>query len=310
MSAIAYFEGQYIPEDQANVNIKTHAFLYGSSIFEGIRGYWNPETEAVYLFRAKEHFERMLQSIKLLFMDTTLTLEQLVEICKQLVVQNKYQSDVYLQPRFYKSGLIVPPKLDGVDTDFCCFIQTFGAYLDTNKGLRVCVSNWRRVSDNAIPPRGKIGGAYVNTGLVMAEAHLNGFDDGILLTEDGHVSEGSGMNLFLVKNGKLITPRNTDNILEGITRSSIIEIAQQELGLEVECRLVNRTELYLADEAFFTGTAAQVAPITSIDNRPIGDGNNGAITQKLQTLYMDIAKGKYPKYLHWLTEVKSHAHTH
>lgn len=307
MTRLAYFQGQYIPEDQANVNIKTHAFLYGTSIFEGIRGYWDPETESIYLFRAKEHFERMLQSIKLLFMETTLSIEDLVEICCQLVIQNDFQSDVYLQPRFYKSGLIVPPKLDGVETDYCCFAQPFGNYLDTERGLNVCVSNWRRISDNAIPPRGKIGGAYVNTGLVMAEAHMNGFDDGILLTEDGHVSEGSGMNLFLVKDGKLITPRTTDNILEGITRASIIELAQKELGLTVESRLVNRTELYLADEAFFTGTAAQVAPIGKIDQRPIGTGKMGPITQQLQTLYMAVAKGQRPDYQHWLTPVKAHA---
>lgn len=309
MTAIAYFQGDYVPEDQANVNIKTHAFLYGTSVFEGIRGYWNPEKEAVYLFRAKEHFERMLLSAKLLFMDTPYTVEQLVEICRQLVAKNAFTSDVYLQPRFYKSGLIVPPKLDDVPTDFCCFALSFGAYLDTNKGLKVCVSSWRRVSDNAIPPRGKIGGAYVNTGLVMAEAHLNGFDDGILLTEDGNVSEGSGMNLFLVKNGKLITSRTTDNILEGITRGTILELAEKELGLETESRLLNRTELYLADEAFFTGTAAQVAPITSIDQRTIGNGQVGEITSKLQQLYMDVAKGKYPKYNHWLTEVKTHVHS-
>lgn len=295
-----------MPEDQANVNIKTHAFLYGTSVFEGIRGYWNPDTESVYLLRAREHLERMVQSAKLLFMDHGLTVEQMLEICCELVRQNGYTGDVYLQPRFYKSGRIVPPRLDDVETDFCCFVLPFGDYLDTAKGLKVCVSSWRRVSDNAIPPRGKIGGAYVNTGLVMAEAHYNGFDDGILLTEDGQVSEGSGMNLFLVKNGKLVTPRTTDNILEGITRASIIEIAENDFGIQTEARPVNRTELYLADEAFFTGTAAQVAPITSIDNRPIGNGQNGEITMKLQQRYMEVAKGKHPQYKHWLTEVKVH----
>lgn len=309
MAPIAYFQGNYVPEDQANVNIKTHAFLYGTSVFEGIRGYWNPEEETVYLFRGKEHFERMLQSAKLLFLDGGLTLDDMMEICSQLVVRNNFQSDVYIQPRLYKSGLIVPPKLDNVETGFCCFIQPFGDYLDTQKGLKVCVSNWRRVSDNAIPPRGKIGGAYVNTGLVMAEAHMNGFDDGILLTEAGHVSEGSGMNLFLIKNGALITPRATDNILEGITRDSIMQIAKQELGIPVEERQVHRSELYMADEAFFTGTAAQVAPIASIDLRPIGNGKPGELTMKLQALYMAIAKGKHSQYHHWLTPVKAHVHS-
>lgn len=307
MPRIAYFQGKYVPEDQANVNIKTHAFLYGSSVFEGIRGYWNPETETVYLFRAAEHFERMLQSAKLLFLETDLSVADLVEICRQLVVQNYFESDVYLQPRLYKSGLIVPPKLDEVETDYCCFALPFGNYLDIEKGLKVCVSNWRRVSDNAIPPRGKIGGAYVNTGLVMAEAHMNGFDDGILLTEEGNVSEGSGMNLFLVKEGKLLTPRTTDNILEGITRATVIELARNVLGIEVEERPINRTELYLADEAFFTGTAAQIAPIASIDQRTIGNGLIGPVSKQLQTLYMEVAKGKHSQYQHWLTPVKVHA---
>ncbi len=305
MTTYAYFQGQYVPEDQANINIKTHAFLYGTSVFEGIRGYWNEQTETVYLMRAREHFERMLQSAKILFMETSLTVEDMTETCAQLIQKSGIRGDVYLQPRFYKSGHVVPPRLDEVDTDYCCFVLPFGAYLDVNKGLKVCVSSWRRVSDNAIPPRGKIGGAYVNTGLAMAEAHINGVDDAIFLTEEGHVSEGSGMNLFLVKDGKLITPRTTDNILEGITRASLMELAQNELGMEVEARLVNRTELYLADEAFFTGTAAQVAPIASIDNRPIGTGKSGPITLQLQQIYMDAVKGKNTKYSHWLTPVKA-----
>lgn len=305
MSTVAYFKDKYVPEQEANINIKTHAFLYGTSVFEGIRGYWNPDTETTYLFRAKEHFERMLQSIRLIFMETSMSVDDLVEICCQLVIRNDFRKDVYLQPRFYKSGLIVPPQLDNVETDFCCFALPFGNYVDIDKGLKICVSSWRRVSDNAIPPRGKIGGAYVNTGLVMAEAHLNGFDDGILLTEEGHVSEGSGMNIFIVKNNILITSRTTDNILEGITRASIIEIAEKELGLKTETRLINRTELYLADEAFFTGTAAQVAPIASIDQRLVGNGKVGPITHQLQTLYMDIARGLYPEYQNWITAVKS-----
>lgn len=310
MSHIAYFQGQYIPEDQANVNIKTHAFLYGTSIFEGIRGYWNPEHQSVYLLRAKEHFDRLLQSAKIVWMDTTLTADDMVDICAELLRKNNVVSDVYLQPRLYKSGTIVPPQLDNVETDFCCFVLPFGKYLDTDKALKVTVSTWRRVSDNAIAPRGKIGGAYVNTALAMAEAHMSGYDDAIFLTEDGFVSEGSGMNIFIIKDGKLITPMTTDNILEGITRASVMEIAANELGMEVVERRIQRTELYLADEAFFTGTAAQVASIGTIDLRPIATGQMGEVTKKLQTLYIDIAKGNNPKYSHWLTEVKPHAHTH
>lgn len=308
MTPTAYFQGQYIPENEANVNIKTHAFLYGTSVFEGIRGYWNPDEEAIYLFQAKEHFERMLQSAKFIFLETDLDVDKLLEISRELIVRNQFKSDVYLQPRLYKSGHVIPPKLANVDTDYCCFMLPFGDYLDVDKGLNVCVSSWRRVSDNAIPPRGKVGGAYVNSALIAAEAHNNGFDDGIVLTEAGHVSEGSAMNLFIVRNGKLITTRNTDNILEGITRAAIMEIARNEMGLEVEARKVDRTELYVADEAFFVGTATQVAPITRIDSRPVGTGTPGPIAQELKQRYIDIAKGKNPKYRRWLTEVKLHAH--
>lgn len=310
MSAISYVRGQFVPEAEATINIRTHAFLYGSSIFEGIRGYWNAETEAVYLFRMKEHFERILDSAKLIFIKTDLTVDKLIEITAELVRRNGFTSDIYVQPRLYKSGFVVPPRLEEVDSDYCCFAIPFGDYVSTEKGLSVCVSSWRRISDNAIPPRGKIGGAYVNSGLVMAEAHLNGFDDGIMLTEDGHVSEGSGMNLFLVRNGKLITSRTTDNILEGITRDSIIQLASNELGMPVEQRLINRTELYLADEAFLVGTATQVASVTSIDHRPIGTGEIGEFSRKLRELYIEVARGKHPKYAHWLTEVKAHALSH
>lgn len=308
MSATAYFEGKFVPEEEAKINIRTHAFLYGSSVFEGIRGYWNEETQTTYLFRAKEHYERLLQSAKLLFLEHTLTMDKLLEISVRLVEDSNFKKDSYLQPRIYKSGFVVPPRLDNVESDFCCFTVPLGDYLDLSKGLNVCVSNWRRVSDNAIPPRGKIGGSYVNSGLAMAEAHMNGFDDSIVLTEEGKVSEGSSMNFFMVKNGVILTSRTTDCILEGITRTSIIEIAAKELGLTVEVRAIDRTELYLADEVFFTGTAAQVAPVASIDHYKIGaDGKPGEITMKLQALYLDIAKGKIPRYNHWLTPIKSHA---
>lgn len=310
MTATAYFQGQYVPEDQANVNIKTHAFLYGTSIFEGIRGYWNDETETVYLMRAREHYARMVENSKFLLMDMAWTVDDLMAITSELVARNGLPQDVYIQPRFYKSGLVVPPRLEEVETDLCCFVMPFGSYVDTEKGLKACVSSWRRVSDNAITPRGKIGGAYVNSGLVMAEAHLNGFDDGIVLTEEGNVSEGSGMNVFLVKNNTLITPRTTDNILEGITRASVMELAEKELKIPAVARPVNRTELYTADEIFFCGTAAQIAPVVSVDHRKVGSGSVGPVSRQIRDLYNQAVRGKLLQYQHWLTPVKLHAHSH
>jgi branched-chain amino acid aminotransferase len=178
-----------------------------------------------------------------------------------------------------------------------------GNYLDLSKGLSVCVSSWRRLGDNQIPPRTKAGGAYMNTALAVTDARRMGFDDAVFLTDAGHVSEGSAMNLFLIRHGKLITPGDTANILEGITRDTVIQIAKNELGLETESRTIDRTELYRADEAFFCGTGAQIAPITQFDNRQVGTGELGEITHKLQTLYFDVVKGKLPQYRHWCEKV-------
>jgi branched-chain amino acid aminotransferase len=305
--AIAYFQGDYRPEEACNVNIKTHAFLYGTSIFEGIRGYWNAEKRSIFLFKAVEHCDRMLENGRMLYLNSQYTTESMVDILTQLIQRNQFESDIYIQPRLYKSGLNVPLPMDQVDTDLAIFAMPFGAYLDLEKGLKVCISNWRRLSDNAIPPRGKISGAYVNSCLMVSDAKQNGYDDAICLTEQGNVSEGSGMNLFFLRKGKLVTPRTSENILEGITRASIITLAQEELGIEVEERIVDRSELYLADEMFFTGTAAQLAPITSVDLRPVGTGKVGEIAKKLQALYINIAQGKQPKYHHWLTEVPVNA---
>lgn len=302
----AYFQGQYVPIEEAMVNIKTSAFLYGLSLFEGIRGYWDEKTQTTYLFRAKEHFVRMLKNAPILYLDTTLDSDQLIEITTELVKLNNYQSDLYMQPRLYKSGLKIPPYLDNVETDYCCFMVPFGAYLDTEKGLRVRVSSWRRMSDNMIPPRGKISGAYVNSALAATEAHVDGYDDAIMLTAEGHVAEGSGMNFFMVRDGVLITTRPSDDILEGITRDSILRLAQERLNIPVEVRQIDRSELYIADEAFFCGTAAQVASIATIDNRPIGSGKIGPITRQIQTLYDDVVHGRVPEYSHWLTAI-SHA---
>lgn len=307
MSDISFFEGQFIPTEQANLGIKNHSFLYGTAIFEGIRGYWLPETGQISIFRMKEHYERILANSRIFYMTPDASLEQLMAMTEELARKNAHEQDFYIRFTIYKSGSSIGPFLDKVKTDYCAWTQPLGDYVNTRDGLHVCVSAWRRVDDNAIPPAAKASGAYMNTAIMITDAKRKGFDEVISLTNEGHVSEGSAMNVFLVRKGKLVTPPSTENILEGVTRDSIMTLAREELGLVVEERVVDRTELYRAEEIFFTGTAAQVAPVTMIEHRPVGDGKIGPITQRLQDLYFDVVRNKVPKYSHWcsLVDIKS-----
>ena len=307
LNSIAYFNDEFIPLKDASINIMTHAFQYGTGIFEGIRGYWNEDEKQMYIFRMKEHYERLTQNSKLLMLEPSKTIDELCEITVELMKKNKPDCDMYIRPNVYKAGIIVGPSLinkNGTNpTAISICTMPMGQYVDISKGLHVCVSSWTRVDDNAIPPRGKIQGSYVNTALAKTDALLNGFDDSIVLDSRGHVCEGSAMNLFMVRNGKLITTPVTSNILEGITRDTIIELASKELGIETEIREVDRTELYICDEVFFCGTGAQVSPITKIDHRNVGNGKVGTVSKKLQEIYFDTVKGKKSKYKKWCTAV-------
>jgi branched-chain amino acid aminotransferase len=299
----AYFEGDIIPVGDAKISIKTHAFLYGTSLFEGIRAYWIPETKQMSVFRMREHYHRLLQNSKIFFMTPELDLDGLCRVTCDLIRKNQPNCDLYIRPTLYKADEVVKPALDNSRNEFCIWVRPFGAYLDLSKGLSTCVSTWRRSGDNSIPSRAKAGGGYMNTALAVTDAHSMGFDDAIFLTESGTVAEGSAMNLFLLKEGKLVTPSKTEDILEGITRDTIITICKNELGLETEERPIDRSELYYAEEAFFCGTGAQVAPIASIDNRAVGEGGVGKITQQIQKLYFDVVKNKLPQYQNWCTLV-------
>lgn len=298
MVEYVYMNGDYVEKDKATLPVMTHAFLYGTSIFEGIRAYYNKEEDQLYAFRVPEHFERLKRSAKILHMTPTNTVEEYCAITKKLLQMNNYRQNTYIRPTHYKSAERVGTSFLNNPDAFLIFSVTMEEYIDISKGLKVCVSNWRRTSDNAIPPRAKVGGSYVNCALISTDARLAGFDDAISLTEDGKVSEGSAMNLFLVMGGKLVTTKSTNNILQGITRDTIITIAK-DLGYEIEVRDVDRTELYIADEAFFCGTGAQVSPITNIDHRDLGDGEIGPISAKIQKLYFDIVCGRVPKYKQW-----------
>ena len=299
----AFFNGAYVPIEDANINIMTHAFNYGTGLFEGIRGYYAPDEDDILIFRLKEHVDRFVRNFNILCMDIPQSREDIERICIDLVRKSEFREGVYIRPLCYKSELSLGPKLAGVESSLCCYIIKLGDYVDIESGLDVCVSSWRRLSDNAIPSRTKSTGSYVNSSLASTEARQAGFDEAIFLRENGTVAEGSAMNLFVVLDGKLVTSPTTADILVGITRNTVIQLARDELGLEVQERPLARTELYVCDEAFFSGTGAQVAPVRSIDRRTIGDGTPGPISKKLQALYFDVVMGRVAKYRGWCTPV-------
>lgn len=298
-----FMNGKFIPAEQGVISVRTHGFAYGTGCFEGIRGYWNEKDQQTYLFRLREHYERLLRSCKILYITLPYTVDQLIDISVELVRRNQQRQDVYLRPVAYKSDPTLGVRLHNLTDHFLITSEPVGNYIETT-GLRCGVSSWKRIDDNAIPARAKICGGYVNSAFAKTEAVHNGFDEAIMLTNEGTVSEGSAENIFLVMNGEFVTPSITENILPGITRDTIIKLARRELGYTTQERTVDRTELYNADEIFLCGTGAQIAPVISVDHRPIGNGKVGPIGQKIQNLYADVVRGRYPEYRNqWCTPV-------
>ena len=302
MPGIAFHKGEFMPLEQATIGIMTHALHYGTSIFEGIRGNWNEEDEKLYLFRLEEHYERLLAGCKIMRINLPYSAGELCNITTDMVERCGYRQDIYVRPLAYKSEeRVATLYLGHLEDGFTVFAIPFGAYLDLEAAARCCTSSWRRTQDSVIPPSIKIGGLYVNSILAKTEAVNNGFDEAILLNDRGQVSEGTGENLFLLKNGKLATPSIADSVLLGITRDTVIELAQEELGIEVVERSITRSELYLADEIFLTGTAAHLTAVGSLDNINVGEGTMGPVTRQLQEMYFDVVRGKNSKYLYWCT---------
>jgi len=302
MPSYAFFQKQFVPLPEAKIGVMTHCLHYGTAIFEGIRGNWNSEQKQIYLFRLREHYERLHNGCRVLKIDLPYTIDELCQITVKLVEMCRFKEDVYVRPLAYKSAERLGVQLHDVEDDFLAFVIPWGPYLDVDKA-RCCISSWRRPDDNVIPPQAKITGLYANNALAKSEAIENGFDEAIMLTPDGHVSEGSGENIFLVLDGKLVTPASYNNILMGITRDTVIKLAQNELGIETIERPIDRSELYVADECFLTGTAAHITPVAEIDHRKVGNGEIGDITKRLQRLYSEVIRGNNPKYLHWCTPV-------
>lgn len=299
---IVYARGAYVRYADAKVGLLTHGLQYGTGCFEGVRGFWDEDGRELYILQARDHYRRLHDSAKILMMRIPHTPEELVDITSEVCARNRFEGEVYIRPFVYKSDEAIGVRLDGVSDQFAIVAIPFHGYFGEAQGLRACLSSWRRIDDTAAPARAKVTGIYINSALAKSEALQNGFDEAILLSQDGHVSEGSAENIFIVKGRELITPDPTQNILEGITRRCAITIAR-DLGITVVERAIDRSELYTASEVFFTGSAAGVMPVESIDRRPVGDGSIGTITKQIRDVYERAVRGKEAKYREWLTPV-------
>lgn len=303
LSKHAYFEGKIVPLTDAKINIATHGFLYGTAVFGGMRAYWNEERKRLFVFRPYDHFRRLLHSARMLAMQSEYDEEGLTQIMLDVLRTDDWEQDIYLRPTFYKADMGIGVKLHDLRDEFSMFVIPFEKYVQNDTNAHVTFSSWRRIDDNVIPARGKVSGAYANSALIKTDANRAGFDEALVLDHNGHVSEGSAMNVFMLRDGILATPPVTDNILEGITRRSIIDLARDELGLQVVERSIDRTEVFISEEMFMTGTAAQIVAITRIDHRPVGAGVMGPVTAKLRGMFDDVVRAKHPAYHRWNLEV-------
>ena len=303
MPPYAFFDGKFVLLAKAKVGVMTHAFNYGTACFEGIRGNWNKEQGQMYIFRMKEHYKRLLESCDVLKIELPYSIDEMCSLSVELVQRCGCREDTYIRPIAYKQTEQVGVRLHNLEPGFLMFATPFGAYLDIEKGARCCISSWRRIHSTMIPMRAKINGVYVNSALAKTEAFEKGYDEAIFLTQEGHVCEGSGENIFLVIDGKLVTPPPSDDILIGITRDTIMKLAKKEFGIDTVERSIDPKELFTADECFMTGTAAHVTPIIEIDHCKVGKGSIGKTTKQLQSMYFDVILGKKKKYMSWYTPV-------
>ena len=300
---IAYFEGDYVRLGDAKVSIMTHAFMYGTAVFEGIRAYWNAETKTLCGLKLAEHMDRIRRNAGMLLMTDLPPVDELVRIVAETIRRNHFETDAYVRPCFYKSGQSVGVRLHHLPHELTVFAVPFGNYVDVEKGIRLMTSTWRRNTDDALPARGKIVGGYVNMAFQKSEAEMNGFDEALVLTADGHASEASAANMFVVRDGVLLTPPVNDDILEGVTRKAILELAET-FGIPTDIRSIDRSEIYVADEMFLVGTGVQLSPVVELDHRPIAGGAIGPITKQLHEAYFSAVRGNDKRFMHWLTEIK------
>jgi branched-chain amino acid aminotransferase len=299
---ICYFEGAFVPMRDAKVSVMTHAFLYGTATFEGIRAYWNEEQGRLYGLKLREHVERIRQSCRILLMEDVPSVDELTGLIVETIRRNGFRQDAYIRPSFYKSTRAIGVRLHDLEHELYIVALPFGNYIDTANGVRLMTSSWRRNVDEALPARGKIVGGYVNMAFQKSEAELNGFDEAVVLTANGHVNESSAANLFMVRDGIAYTPPVSDDLLEGVTRKALMELMGNE-GIEVRERSIDRSELYIADEVFVCGTGVQVSPVIEVDHRKVGAGTIGPVARLVRDRYFDAVRGRLPEYQHWLTPV-------
>ncbi len=301
----AWFRGAVVPLEEAKISVHTQALQYGTSVFAGMRAYWNAEQEQLWLFRPLDHLERLLQSAALLRLGIDSTPAQLLDNLLALLRAEQLDCNCYIRPLVYAADESLGVHLLDAGAELAITLMPLrdGGFVSQEGGAHVCISAWRRVEDNAIPARGKISGSYANSLMIRSDAMLAGYDDAIVLNSDGHVAECSVANLFLVRRGVAITPPVTADVLEGIVRRSLIHLLREELNIEVQERTVDRTETYLADEMFMCGTGAEITPVTRIEHRAVGDAAIGPLTARLREHFMDIVHGRDERYHHWLAPV-------
>jgi branched-chain amino acid aminotransferase len=301
--SIVYFDGAFVPLHEATITVATHALHYGTGVFEGIRGYWSEEHEELYVLKLPEHVDRFFRSCSVVRIQPPFSRSEMCDALLEVLRRNGFRQDVYVRPLGFKATETIRLTLTSLKDSFTIFAFPFGLYVHRENGLNVCVSGWRRIDDNTIPARAKITGSYVNAALASDDAVRAGFDEALMLTQAGTLAEASSANLFLVRHGRLVTPPPSENILEGITREAVMQLARQELGIHTDERVVGRTEIYIADEAFLTGTGVQIEPIANVDGRPVGTGEPGPVVTQLQKLYADAVRNRLASYADWCTPV-------
>jgi branched-chain amino acid aminotransferase len=299
----AFCDGRVVPYRDASFGLLTHGLNYGTGFFAGLRGYWNAEERQLFVFRPEDHFRRFCESARLLRMEFPFTPAQLTSGLIELLRAEGYRENVYIRPISFYGDQSIGVRLHHLTPVVGMAAVPFGSYIGKEDGIHVAISSWTRVSDNQIPARGKLAGSYVNSALAKTDAVLAGFDEAILLNDHGHVCEGSVENVFMLRGGVVVTPPVTDDVLEGFTRATVIQLLREDMGRTVIERSIDRTELYLADEVLLTGTGAEISPVAGIDHRTIGSGGIGPLAAELRARYMDTVSGRVAKHRGWCRPV-------
>jgi len=299
---LIWFKGDIMPVSEAKINVLSPSSQFGANVFEGLRAYWNDEDEQLYIFKLSDHINRLLQSIKMMRFECNYSADFLRQSVLDIIRANKFKEDIAVRQTIFLDGFGSWASTDPTDM-FIAPIEKGRQYPVEKVGIECCVSSWERISDKSMSPKIKMGANYMNSRMGQMEAVRNGYDSTIFLNDQGKVSEGPGSCIFIVRAGQLITPPVTASILESITRATIIDIARNDLKLNVVERDIDRTELYIADEIFLCGTAVEIVPVIGVDRLPVGEANKGLVTQRVEQLYFNIVRGYSNEYKIWLTPV-------